>query len=152
MVVQASEIFDTTIRSIAGQITRAIEPRSCMLPIGIGQEALSGQGGSPPVATGKPNATNIYLTRHSYGYQLILAIQDAHLNIGNRVTYRDRTTLVIRPTAPGSDINRSFSRAIKIMQFRTQPCLTTTLQIQRQSFAATHNQPQTVRSFQPFLL
>src|SRR5207248_4951593 len=90
LVVETSKHLDSSVRSIASEVSCPIQSSSRLITERVGDKSLGCQLRAVQVPTSQTIATNVEFTRHTDRYQLQLCIKQIHLCIGNRMAYRYR--------------------------------------------------------------
>ena len=82
-MIHPTKKLDATVRQIASQIARAIEPPACRRREGIRNEALGGQLGATQIAARQARPADAQLARHAYRNRLQLGIKQIDLCVLN---------------------------------------------------------------------
>src|SRR5579864_9031097 len=128
-MIDTAQEFNSSIRTIAGQICRSEESSLRVITEGITDKLLGCQLWSIVVATSHTNSTNIEFASNAYRYRLTCGIENVDLCVRDRIANRyevgmmhgiaarhDPYVLVTALTLPCCDIDGGLCWPIEVMQ------------------------------------
>ncbi len=116
LMVETAEILQRAIGGPAHTVAGAVKT-SARLAGSVRHEALGGQPGATQIATSQTDAADAQLTGHAIRLGIQLAIQHAADHVAQRAANR-RTRAIVGLAVPVGDVDRSFGRAVAVVQLR----------------------------------
>ena len=137
LIIIASQVFDSTVRQIAAQVTGAVHaPRHER----VIEETLGGEIGTVQVTPRHLHTGDKQFTHYPQRHWLQLPVQHVQAGVGNRLA-DGRVVRHVRACAgPRGHVHRCFSGTIQVVQTDArQLLLEAPHQAARQGFAAAHH-------------
>ena len=144
LCVETTEIFDLSVHTPTGQITRAIQARTLarLLPERVGHKTLGRELGSIDVPTREVDAADVELTGHTNGCRRHPVIKDMDPGVGDRASDRNGVRLRAEIDGPLGHVNRRFGRAVEIVQRTADTFGTPPRRLPGQRFATGKDAPE----------
>ena len=121
LMIVASHELDVAVGEIAHQVAGLVHPGSWLAAEGIGNKFFGGQLRPAVITTAHAHATDRKLTYYSDGRQFQMRIEDIGLYVGDGRANGNGGTIFIAGAGERGHIDRSFGRAIEVVQFGIQP-------------------------------
>ena len=120
LMIEASKIFDVSIRQVAGQIARLVEPRCRVGTEGVADEPGGRQIRPVVVAPRQTDAADVQFARHADGEWRHLRIEDIQRRIGDGAADRYAGPVDLFRAGPRTHVDGGFGGAIQIVQLGGQ--------------------------------
>ena len=120
LMVHPTEVFDVSIRQVAGQIPGLVQPRRGVRVQRMVNELRGGQFRTVVVTPSQADAADMQLAGHADGHRVHGRVEDVERCIGNGTADRDAVAANLGRTRPPAHIHSSLGWAIQVVQLRRE--------------------------------